>query len=159
MSIRRNYRSRPIRFLELSQREGWRLKVYGIRFQGEEPQEFPDPLLVEAAKRLAFNELEQPAKTSERYGVGFLIVHQGQDRNWVLLDWWYDSEILKQRLYCSPHNQSVDLQPVKQADLLACTWELVVHAFERQAWVELVLNNPSGPDLDAYCGRQLNTDQ
>lgn len=159
MSIRRNYRRRPIRFLEIARYQGWRLKVYGIRYQGESAQEFPDPPLLEAAKRLAFEQLELPAKTQDRYGVGFLIVHQGQDRNWVLLDWWYDSEILKQRLFSSPQENALDIQPVAQADLLACTWELAIHAFERQAWVDLVLNNPSGPDLDAYCDCQLNGDQ
>lgn len=159
MSIRRNYRPRPIRFLELSLRKGWRLKVYGIRYQGDEPRELPEPALVEAAKGLAFDELEQPAKAQDRYGVGFLIVHQGENRNWVLLDWWYDSEILKQRLYSSPQERPLDIQPVTQADLLACTWELAVHAFERQAWVDLVLNNPSGPDLDAYCDRRLSADR
>ena len=31
-------------------------------------------------------------------------------------------------------------------------------AFEREAWVETVLRNASGPDLDAYLRQKLNDD-
>jgi hypothetical protein len=32
------YRKRPIHFLELWEQSGWRLKVYGIAYQGEYPR-------------------------------------------------------------------------------------------------------------------------
>jgi hypothetical protein len=31
-------------------------------------------------------------------------------------------------------------------------------AFEHQAWVDTVLNNPHGPDIDAYLATRLNGD-
>jgi hypothetical protein len=35
---------------------------------------------------------------------------------------------------------------------------LAVVAYERDAWVQHVLLNPGGPDLDAYLAQQLNAD-
>lgn len=158
MAIRKEYRRRPVRFLELAEREGWRLKVYGIRFQSGPEFQTPDKALVQAAIARAFDSLERPATSSDRYGVGFLIVHQGQDRNWVLLDWWYDSEILKQRLFSSAIDKPLELSSVLQSDIVACTWEMAVLGFERDAWVKTVLDNPGGPDFESYCAQHLNAD-
>ena len=101
--------------------------------------------------------LPNPAITDSRYGLGFLIIHQGEHRNWLLLDWWYDQEILKQHLYSSPLDNPGTITRAEQ-DLLACTWELAVHGFERQAWIDTVLNNPTGPDVEAYLNQRLNAD-
>lgn len=151
------YRTRPIRFLHLAEHNGWRIKVYGIRFREAEGPDAPDARIVALAEQAVLPRLPQPAIADDRYGVGFLVVHQGQDRNWLLLDWWYDREILKQRLFSSPLAAPDAITPA-EPDLLACTWELAVHGFERQAWIDTVLNNPNGPDVDAYLSRQLNAD-
>ncbi|HSF81772.1 MAG TPA: hypothetical protein VLA49_11090 [Anaerolineales bacterium] len=42
--------------------------------------------------------------------------------------------------------------------LTACVWDLRLMAFERQSWLETVLANPSGPDLEAYLACRLNED-
>lgn len=47
---------------------------------------------------------------------------------------------------------------VETGDLMACTWELAVIGFERDAWLQTVLRNPGGPDLDAYCAVQMNAE-
>lgn len=152
------YKPRPIRFLKMMDIRGWRLKVYGICHQdGPVVDEEPDGALVAMALGVVRTKLPMPPQSDERYGVGFVIVHQGQDRNWVLLDWWHDREILKQVLMSSPLDQPEKITPVK-GDFLACTWELAVISFERQAWVDTVLNNPVGPDLEAYFAQQLNAD-
>lgn len=151
------YRTRPVRFLHVTEHDGWRVKVYGIRFRDADGPDEPDAHIVALAKQAVLSRLPQPASTDMRYGVGFLIVHQGQDRNWLLLDWWYDREILKQRLFSSPIAAPHAVTPA-EPDLLACTWELAVHGFERQAWIDTVLNNPAGPDLEAYLATHLSTD-
>jgi len=151
------YRTRPIRFLHIAEHGGWHIKVYGIRFrEGDGPDE-PDPHIVSMAEQAVLPRLPQPAVTDVRYGLGFLVVHQGQDRNWLLLDWWYDREIVKQRLFSSPIVTPGAITPA-EPDLMACTWELAVHGFERQAWIDTILNNPDGPDVDAYLSTRLNAD-
>ena len=151
------YKTRPIRFLELAEHAGWKIKLYGIRAPDDTGNTKPDQQLVGLAKEVVLTQLPQPAVTDNRYGVGFLIIHQGQQRNWFLLDWWVKEDILKQRLFSSPLQAADDLTPA-EADLLACVWELAVHGFERQAWIDQVLNNPNGPDVAAYLEEQFNGD-
>ena len=31
-----------------------------------------------------------------------------------------------------------------------CVWDLALQTFERDAWIECVLDNPSGPDRERY---------
>ncbi|GAB5522054.1 MAG: hypothetical protein RhofKO_43050 [Rhodothermales bacterium] len=157
IALSRPYRTRSIRFLHIAEHEGWRIKVYGIRFEASDGSDTPDPEIVALAEQAALPHLPQPAQTESRYGIGFLIVHQGQDRNWLLLDWWYDLEIIKQRLFSSPLDAPSQITPA-EPDLLACTWELAVHGFERQAWIDTVLTHPDGPDVQAYLNRHLNAE-
>lgn len=155
IKLRGPYKKRPVRFLHLAEYRGWRIKVYGIRYEVGGSEVEPDPQIVKMAQEAMLAHLPQPAVNDTRYGIGFLIIHQGQDRNWLLLDWWYDQEILKQYLFSSPLHEPAAITPAEH-DLLACTWELAVHGFERQAWIETVLNNDHGPDIDAYLSRRLN---
>ena len=98
------YKKRPIRYLGLAQHNGWRIKLYGIRYQGNGKAEFPDAVQVELGKERVLEELPKTAVTADQYGVGFLIIHQGQQRTWYLLDWWWGEDILKQKLFSSPLN-------------------------------------------------------
>jgi hypothetical protein len=50
------------------------------------------------------------------------------------------------------------LEYVTPTGLIACTWDLRVLSFEGDAWVEAVLANPSGPDMEEYLARTLNED-
>lgn len=152
------YETRKVRGLGTSELQGWKIKTYEI-FQHNDPwrTEGATAPIVISAKNMASTLLEDPPCATTRYGVGFLIVHRGKDRNWILLDWWYEREILKQILMSAPLNEPEKIV-VEQSNLLACTWELAVIAFERQAWIDCVLNNPNGPDLEAYCNRQLNAE-
>lgn len=157
IKLNSTYKTRPVRFLNLAEHAGWRIKVYGIRFTEDGSEERPDPTIIKLAQRAMLEQLPQPAVADSRYGVGFLIIHQGQHRNWLLLDWWYDQEILKQLLFSSPLD-APDQVTRAESDLLACTWELAVHGFESQAWIDTVLNNPAGPDIEAYLQQRLNKD-
>lgn len=148
------YRARPIRFLELWEESGWRMKVYWISYQGPEAK----PKLVAAAKQVARQQLPQPAVTPSRYGVGFLGVHEGRGLNFVFVDWWADENELHHHWYSSPPEKPEALESGSPTGQLACVWDLRVLGFERQAWVETVLANPNGPDLEAYLARRLNED-
>ena len=160
IQLNATYQRRPIRFLELVDYGDWRIKVYGIRYQGVHSQGCraetrPDERLIALAKEKVLRELPKTIDQRHDHGIGFLIIHQGQQRNWLLLDWWFEQEILKQKLFSSPCDTPEEITPA-EPELLACTWELAIHAFERQAWIETVLNNPAGPDLAAYLDRRFN---
>lgn len=154
VDIRTPYRTRPIRFLEVWEEDGWKVKVYGI----SAVRERPDPALVDAAKRLASERLPRPARTDDRYGAAILIVHEGEDGQYVLVDWWTGENMLHQHVFGAEAGAVEGFRYLSPTGLCACVWELHVLHFERTAWIETVLANPDGPDLEAYLARRLEED-
>lgn len=148
------YRQRPIRFLDLWEFDGWRMKAYGIAVNTERP----DSVLVEAARSITQARLAESAGRTHHYGIGFTGVHQGLTANFVFVDWWADENELHHHVYVSPLHDPKAFAYMTPTGLSACTWDLYVLAFERDAWVDTVLNNPDGPSLDAYLSRHLNED-
>jgi len=81
-SLKGPYKRRPVRPLGLWEWRGWRMKVYGISSAGEGPS----ASLVEAAEGIARRLLPEPAAVADRYGLGFIIVHEGADGDFVFVD-------------------------------------------------------------------------
>ncbi|MEM8670878.1 MAG: hypothetical protein AAGG48_25345 [Planctomycetota bacterium] len=154
MKLRRTYESRFIQFQQVRHFDGWRIKLYSITRQDSVPI---DDTFVETCTDHVFGHLRNPESLESTHGVGFFIIHQGEHRNWLLLDWWYDQEILKHKLFSSPLDQPKRITEA-ESDLMACTWEMAIQCFERQAWIDTVLKNPDRPDFDAYLATQLNAE-
>lgn len=156
MKLSSPYKVRPIRFLELWEHEGWRIKVYGITAVGDRPS----PQLVEAIKQVAIQMLPEPAVGEDRYGVAFLYAHQGRDGGgYASVNWWGNENELFHYQYEAPADAISDLRPVSETGgSSACVWDLAVIEHERKVWVDRVLANDSGPDLDAYLGSVLEAD-
>jgi hypothetical protein len=150
VQLRGPYRPRPIRFLGLHETVGWTLKVYGIAAEGERPR----AALVEAVRALAASVLPSPAVQTagaepDRYGLGFVIVHDAGDYCFALYDWWACENELHQRLYSAPLDSPGTLR-AHPTPAIACVWELAVIDHERRAWLRHVLTRPDGPDVGAY---------
>ncbi|MDT7603520.1 MAG: hypothetical protein QOF61_1517 [Acidobacteriota bacterium] len=152
--LREPYRPRPIRFLEEWREAGWRLKVYGIAYREERPR----AALIETAKRLARQRLPQPAVTETRYGVGFVGVHDGRGANFIFIDWWADENELHHHVYTSASDELEKFDDATPTGLSACVWDLRVQSFERDAWVEEVLQNAHGTSVEGYMARHLHED-
>ena len=148
------YRPRSIRCAGIWAIDGWRLKRYGIAYEREQPRSE----LMEAAQRVARPRLPQPASSDGRYGVGFVGAHDGRDGCVAFVDWWANEDELHHHLYVAPPDRPGELIPAGPADFTACVWDLAVLAFEREAWLAAVLQNPSGLDLERYLQQQLNGD-
>ncbi len=117
--LQETYRKRPIRFLELWEHDDWRLKVYGITYQGQAPRAH----LVEKAKALASERLPALADTQGCYGVGFLGVHDGRRAEFLFLDWWADENELHHHVYVASHQQPDHFEYVTPLGLIACVWD------------------------------------
>jgi len=154
ITLAESYTPRPIRFLELWEPGDWRVKAYGIAYRGA----LPGVGLIDAAKAVARTRLPDPAVTSSRYGVGFMGVHEGRGTNFVFVDWWANENELHHHVYLSKAEAATELAEITATGLIACAWDLRVIGFERDAWVETVLANPAGPDLEAYLARRLDED-
>lgn len=140
------YVERAVRFLGVWEVDGWRLKMYGISAVSNRP---PDALVTEA-KRIARDRLPSPPVTNDRYGIGVLIVHEGADGQYVLVDWWTGENMLQHHLYAAAPGAVAGFEYISPTGLCVCVWELEVLYFERRGWIDAVLSNPGGPDFDRY---------
>ena len=150
MKLQEPYRKRPIRWLERYETGDWRLKVYSIAYDAL-------PLragLVDEAKNLLTPHLPQVGENV--YGVGFIGVHQGRGGDFVFIGWWGNENELFFHVYVAPHGQPWNY--CNASGPLACTWDLNLVFNERQAWVDTVLTNPGGPDIEAYLAAHYNAD-
>ena len=147
------YKPRHVRFIRREDVGGWQLKLYGIAVNGEEPR----PDFVEATRDLAAQVLPQPPAGEDHYGVGFAIAHDARSVGIALVYFWKSENELHQRIYVSPKDDPAAFTQVENQPA-GCVWELEVVNFERLAWLEDVLSNPAGPDLDAYLERSFSRD-
>ena len=138
----------------LQRARGWTLKIYGIDYGGAEPR----PELVDAGVRIAVPALPNPAVDDDRYGLGFLGIHDGRDSNFVFVCWWQKENELQHRVFYSEPEQPTRLRPAAPEEPIACVWDLSVLAHEREAWVRHMLASPSGPDAEAYLADTLSGD-
>lgn len=123
------------------------IKAYAI-------QRNPDPAVpllpaevAMAARKTAMSAVQGAASDPRATGLGFCIVHVGEDAVWLLVDWWISGGILCQQMYSALLDQPEQFQPVR-GPFIACVWELEVTAHERGAWMRHVLRET--PDINAY---------
>jgi hypothetical protein len=147
------YKPRHVRFIRREDTNGWQLKLYSIALNGKEP----DPSFVEATRDLAASILPQPPVADDRYGVALATAHDATSAYIALVYWWQSENELHQRIYVSPKDGPIAFTQVENQPT-GCVWELAIVDFERRAWIEDVLANPDGPDLQRYLERQLNED-
>ena len=152
-SLEAPYRPRHVRFVRREEVDGWQLKLYGIALNGKEP----DPGFVEATRDLAASVLPRPPNTDDRYGVAFATAHDAASLYIALIYWWQSENELHQRIYVSPKEDPISFQHVENQPA-GCVWELAIVDFERRAWIEDVLANPGGPDLERYLERSFTRD-
>jgi hypothetical protein len=138
---------RPIRFLRVHEYRGWRIKLYSIVLP--EASGKPD---FESGLTLALGALPDAAQTTSRPGVGFCVLHAGRGADYAVLGWWDRENELPVRVFVRPHDEPA-WRPAQGAESF-CVWDLQVVAFERDAYVQTLLNNPPLGAND-YLGRTL----
>lgn len=155
MTLRNTYQTRPVRFLGLRQLYGWQIKLYSISARAE----YVRPELVDEALRQLPVWLENHRNYPlELYRLGTLILHEGRDGNFAILNWWIDENMLQNHVYFSPEEAPYQFSLLSDKGMMSCVWELAVLWFERNAWVEHVLQHPEQPRLEAYLAAGLNGD-
>ena len=149
------YIKRPVNFIKQVEFGDWRLKVYGISAVSNPVS---DELVTKAIDKV-LPHLPQPANAEDRYGAGFLIIHQGTLRNWFLLDWWEYEDILFHKLFSSPLNDSDSITLEQESSAVACVHELRVINFESEAWTKTVLCKDSKPSFNEYMNQRFDSDE
>ena len=147
------YQPRPVRFIRLEREAtGGSRSTASPRPAGRRGRSSSPPRW-----SIAPAVLPAPAIGDERYGVGIVLVHDSATYCFALYYWWQSANELHQRVYAAPREDPRAL--AKLADPGAgCVWELAVVDFERRAWLEDVLANPGGPDIDRYLTRRFSAE-
>lgn len=82
---------------------------------------------------------------------GHVIVHRGDEADWLLAHWWKPGGVLRGLTGQAPVG-TLAFEPA-DTSLIACVWEQVVMAHERGAWVRHAMT--SAPDVEAYIADTL----
>ncbi len=67
-----------------------------------------------------------------------------------------DEDELHHHMFIFDREATRDLRRAAPDELTACCWDLSVIGYERDAWVETILKNASGPDHAAYLATRLD---
>ena len=74
----------------------------GLRAHADRRQDL-SPTLLDSARRVAQRRLAMASQEDPRHhGLAVLTVHEGQDGDYVLVDWWSDNDILRHHNYGAP---------------------------------------------------------
>lgn len=145
------YEPRRIRFHEVREHRGWRIKVYSIVYDAAAP----DWARFHKGRELALAALPEAEGEAGRPGVGFAIAHQGRNADYFVLGWWDRENELPLRIFVREGGEG--WRPARGSESI-CVWDLQVLWFERDAYV-LTLMDPSCPQpASAYLGFELNFD-
>ena len=132
---------RPLTFLGVEAVAGYQLKVYAIRSadQAFERGRFA------GGWTLAAEALPQPAVTGGRPGLGFVILHQAQGDDYLILGWWDRENELPTRVFLGGINGWREARGGESF----CVWDQRVMWWEREAYVGTVLAGRAG-GAEAY---------
>ena len=131
------YSARKINFVGIHSNNGWQLKTYNILYKDR----VIDDELVGFAQEFAVKVLPQPATTTNRYGLGFVSIHQGKTYDFVAIGYWlYDTE-LKLTTYLRGSSTSKELQAVASDEISHDIWDIRLMSFEAESWAKHMLMN------------------
>ena len=124
----------------------WRLKLYGLAA----PEKGVRPELIDATRALAEQTLA--AVEGDHYGAAFAIAHDAAFPI-ALVYWWQDINEIRSRIYAGDEPDALELL---DPTAFGCVWELGIVDFERRAWIDDVIGNPEGPDVERYLTRRFD---
>jgi hypothetical protein len=140
--LTQTYAPRLAEFVSEERFGDWRLKLYGLA----DPEKGVRGELLDAARELAERSLPD-----EGYGAAFAIAHDAAYPI-ALIYWWQGVNELHRRAYVG---EEIDALEIVELTPAGCVYELAIVEFERRAWIDDVIGNPDGPDLDRYMGRRF----
>lgn len=136
------YTPRLAQFISDEEIGDWRLKLYGLA----DPEKGVRRELLEKTREHAVSCLPE-----QGYGAGFAIAHDAAYPI-ALVYWWQGINELHQRSFVG---EEIDaLEPVEFTPA-GCVYELAIVEFERRAWIDDVIGNPVGPDVERYLSRRF----
>ena len=147
------YARRRFGSLGLWEGGGFALKAYAINKDTEPALPLLPGNVAGAARAHVAGRLDAARAEGGHYGLGYVVLHRGEEANWLLLDWWIEGGIGCQLLSSSTAAAPTRFEPVARP-FVACVWELVVVGHERYAWVRHMLK--ADPDPLGYLNDRMD---
>ncbi|MBX7219229.1 MAG: hypothetical protein K1Y36_04730 [Blastocatellia bacterium] len=142
-----HYQPRKITLVRFLTVNNWKIKIYTITRQTR----FAFGTTMQAALSALPAWLEQSRTLGfENYETAFLIVHEGIDGIWTLLNWWVEGGILYSRTFFTALTAPTEFQVLPREGFMSCVWEMEVIHFERAMWIEHILKKADQPDFERY---------
>ncbi len=131
------YEPRAVEFLGVVTAADHRLKAYALRSSRFARAPLPEPRAIE---RMLEAGLPDPVLEAD-HKVGFGILHWANDGLYVLVNTWYDANMLRLRVFSVDDlaSPSPTMTALDHLRVIACVWELEIYKHERDAWVREVL--------------------
>jgi hypothetical protein len=126
------------------------LKQYSVCHAG---QTFDDARFSGGVEQ-AVAALPQPARTTERPGVGFVILHQGNGIDYTVLAWWDRENELPLRVFVCDSPGANEWRPARDSESV-CVWDLQIIWAEREAYVRTILAESVPDAVAAYLAQSL----
>lgn len=139
------FEPRPTQFIGVREITGWGLRAYTITLPGD----VLDHLAFEAGLALAANGLPQPPHAAGRFGVGFVILHQGRGMDYLVLAWWSRENELPMRIFVRERGPAEPWRPAVGEESI-CVWDIEVIKRERDLFVGTILAASGEPDIQGY---------
>lgn len=150
------YKPRKTEFQQLATVKGWNVKVYTITNQNR----FKSKTVLENAIANLPKWLERSKLLGlETHKTAFLIVHEGRDGIWSLLNWWIGGEMLQSVTFYTGFDNPNEFEETPKEGFMACVWEMAVIDFERTLWIEHILKKADQPDFQKYFENYLIEDE
>jgi len=141
------YKKRNIRFKELIIISEWSIKAYTI----SENEKFTSSATYEQAKKNLPEWIEQLNSFDSRHEyIAFLILHEGSEGIFTLVNTWVGNNMLQTHIYLSTYEDPIKFRKISGDGLFACVWELEVIRHERDAWIKYILKNAGKPQYESY---------
>ncbi len=153
MSFFTQYKPRKVEFRQLLTVSDWTIKVYTITHRASFAAE---TILENALAQLPTWLEKSKALKFPTYKIAFLIVHEGRDGVWTLINWWRGGEMLQSITFYTNFANPNEFQALPTEGFMACVWELAVISFERVMWVEYILKKADKPDFTGYLQKYLS---
>ncbi len=142
------YKPRPTHCTGVCDVGGWQLKQYEISADAQPLPDEARPILDAVVAEAMLSE------DADELGIGFVIVHQGVEGLWLLIDLWR-GDIICQHMFRADLAGDLSFARVEVGGPTMCIWEMEVQAHERAALIRHILD-PEQPDVQAYLADQLD---
>ena len=140
------YKARHIKFKEVVSLDKWKIKCYTI----SKHKQFRSAKIYDQSISNLSNWLQEMNSFDSSHDyMAFLILHEGTEGVFSLINTWVGSNMLQTHIFISSYEDPSDTRKISGDGLFACIWELEIINYERLSWIENILKKPE-PDYESY---------